>query len=868
MFFNLPEYKKPWKLRIFLLNHKGRISADLTAMAFNKDFREVFNDINEFSFTIPFKIVLDFQIKSVFNPNIKKISKKNRIKVAWIDEEEQKVMREEEFIITKKNKIYGDVNGLKIDCKGSGYELKTKRIISYEVISYNCSSLLEDCLKGTGWTIGYVNPEFDTMYRSFNITSKSRLEHLIDIAKTFNAVIDYDTINKKINFYKYEELSTFNGFILSHENYIKSIEDSSEDEEIITRLHVTGKDNIGINGVNPNGQSYIDDFSYFYDEMSDSLRDKLLVYNQKFENNSLKLSNYLTLKKNEQEKLTEKQTKLHVKETELSVILDNIIIAEQNGNVSPSLIEERKEKQNEIKSINSDISELKTNIQNIENAINEFTNSLRYENFLNEEDLSELVNFIFEDEWTNESIIDENDLLKEGRKYLNENSAPKINITTEIINFFEVPSEWHNWTRFKKGDLILIEVNELGTKVRARIQELLYGETTINVVISNVESTIKDTLTRISNKLLAGDNLNKTYNFSKVGIQKVITNFNNRNDRIPDVPSVVFGTDLKHSLNDDGTVNLNVSWIFPNHEVTGNPAHNIDGFEIKLYSSTSGDEYIFGSTVANEEVFVVPYQIRTIALNSKVANKFHTIGIRAYRQVDPDINSNRVIYSSYVNVANTPYRPVEEIAIKANLTGNINGNVEGTLNGTRYLVSNEEPIDPTPNMVWKDTSGQYPVEKVYIEDKGGFVTTAASNSSSLNGYTEKDFITVEKLNKPNGIPTLDDTGNIPSSQLSNTSFTKTGHYVGDNIKGKYIDIGFMPDSVKIYTTNINDNGLFIPSIEGGFLYGDKQGVLIGLDGSPTSIYGQIHNSGFKTGNDNNTYGNKSGIIYYWEAIKN
>lgn len=39
--------------------------------------------------------------------------------------------------------------------------------------------------------------------------------------------------------------------------------DTRSMDDVVTRLHVTGKDGIVINSVNPTGQGYLDDFSFF-----------------------------------------------------------------------------------------------------------------------------------------------------------------------------------------------------------------------------------------------------------------------------------------------------------------------------------------------------------------------------------------------------------------------------------------------------------------------------------------------------------------------------------------------------------------------------------------------------------------------------
>ncbi|MEK4907324.1 DUF7359 domain-containing protein [Niallia sp. FSL M8-0099] len=906
--------KKPRKIRLFLLNARGRILSELKD-SYNKQQIIRFNDINELSFTVPY--IVEIENNYMRNPIIKKFKKKNRIRAVIYNEKHEEIHREE-FVVKSKSKSLNDsTNEMNVTCMGRGYELSRFKMRGYEVVSYNCEKVTKDALTGTGWRVSYINPEFNKMYRSFEVSVKSVLEFIIEIAKTFKAKLVYDTNNKTISFYKEEELSKFKGFVLSYENYIQSLDESEDNDEIITRLYVSGADNLTINGVNPTGQSYIDDFSYFYDDMSDSLYNALLLYNDKFEKNKSTLKDLLANKKSKQEELTTLQNKLATLNTELTIIKDNIEIAKRNNESTTNLINQRNAKQLEVNNQKSLISNVNSQINTLNKAIKAITNSLSYQANLNEEQLEELEEYIYYEEWSDSNIDEEQTLYEEGLKYLKENNSPSTNIRTQIVNFFAIVEEQHNWDRFNVGDIIRVECEPVDSYVNATLTEFTidYESESLDVVISDANKVKpKNDMEKLKKKFTESDQVKNTYYFSRPEINKSVLAFNSRSERnSTEVLSPIFmgsndseagmfsllslediddsSNDIAHTLNDDGTVDLTVNWEYEDD------LSQIDGFEIFLYSSHLSDDYQFGSTIASEDVKVVDSNKRVLSFKGKSANKYHTFGIRAYRYVDSDINATGRLYSDIVNFPSSPYLPMEQVSMKGNLTGALDGKV----NGTTFINSKEEPIDAeVEKTVWIDPA----TKQIKLKDKNNWVTTSSGDSSSLggfnpnienkpltipvrdelgvihadidgdaktlNGMSQDEFIFTSEQGVPNGVASLDENGNVPTSNLGNASKFISGFYIGDGTMSRLMELPFSPTLVKIYTTIMNDASLLLPSKDGGFLM-SVNGInpyLSGINNSLTLEYGQLTDNGFTTGSDTNTYGNKLDVSYFYEAFYN
>ena len=78
------------------------------------------------------------------------------------------------------------------------------------------------------------------------------------------------------------------------------------------------------------------------------------------------------------------------------------------------------------------------------------------------------------------------------------------------------------------------------------------------------------------------------------------------------------------------------------------------------------------------------------------ADLYYTFGVRAYRQVDPDINAARVIQTSIVKpslAAENPYRPSASVAFAGDVTGTVNGIAAANVNVWNAVTGTGKPAD-------------------------------------------------------------------------------------------------------------------------------------------------------------------------------
>lgn len=263
--------KKVIKYELFLCKPNKDIIAKMNE-AYGVNFGSKLGSLNELNFKLP--IFMDKKHRLVRNLNADIIKGRYLVKLVLGNYEEY-------FIINQIDKVGNKEEAIEIKTLSLGYELNDKIIRGYKASvdseiansrPKNAVELLNDMLQETIWKIGYVDSEFELKYRSFEVSSSTVLETVIDIAETFNALIVWDTINRKINFYKPDNVGIDRGFKIKYGKYLESLNQEDNSEEIITRLSMFGKEDISIHALNPTGTSYIEDLTYFlfpYSEVKD-----------------------------------------------------------------------------------------------------------------------------------------------------------------------------------------------------------------------------------------------------------------------------------------------------------------------------------------------------------------------------------------------------------------------------------------------------------------------------------------------------------------------------------------------------------------------------------------------------------------------
>lgn len=301
--------------------------------------KQTFNlgGLNELSFTLPYDIEDKIEHEIIRNTYIDNVLERYLLKVVLGEEVEWYVISEisDDMDETKEVKT--------IRANSLGFELSDKLIQNYNVTSYSLWQLANETLDKTLWTVGDIDSSFEGKFRSFDVPEASALDFINQVANTFGALIEYDTVNRKIHFRK--DIGKKQPLIVGYGKYMKTLGKNSKDE-MVTRLYVKGKDGLSINRVNPAGASYLEDFSYFLfpferDEygnvlkhsryMSDSLCNAILDYNDLIKSKEGVFASLLERQEEVQKQLTQKNNEMFTLETQLKSILIGLDVQRAHG---------------------------------------------------------------------------------------------------------------------------------------------------------------------------------------------------------------------------------------------------------------------------------------------------------------------------------------------------------------------------------------------------------------------------------------------------------------------------------------------------------------------------------------------------------
>lgn len=534
---------KPQKISIFLCKPNKQILAKLNE-AYNVNLTLKLGNINELTFDLPYEIDLQHELQR--NAYIDKIRERYLLKVIYNE------CHEEFFIINEISELV-DANS---ECKNIhafslGYELADKQLKDYTCTSYNASQVLADALSKTIWSVGYIDADLDLKYRSFEVSTKTILDFVFEIAETFKALILWDTTNRKINFYQPEDIGQNKGLKIKYGKYLNSLDKKIYTDEMVTRLIVLGKDGLSIQRINPPGTNYIEDFSYFmypYEEnqdgnainpsyyMSNELCHAIISYNQLIAAKKGGFENLISQKSAYEETLTSLNNELLDLQAELNEILDDIDIAQALGKdistyipdgYTVSLEVAKDNKQAEVTAKHSEIADVKSSLSSVDNEISHLRNVIAAENNFTPEQLKERNQFIIEKEWSDDNYTDDEELYKDALKVFEDLRTPQTVIEIDIVNFLEILEEQRNWDKLKLGDIITIQYEKLNIDIQAKISEVVFDceNSTVKITITNIKD-LKTNEDKLLNMLYQAVSTSTTVDMNKFKWNETVDSMN------------------------------------------------------------------------------------------------------------------------------------------------------------------------------------------------------------------------------------------------------------------------------------------------------------------------------------------------------
>ncbi|MCE5220059.1 MAG: right-handed parallel beta-helix repeat-containing protein [Clostridium sp.] len=395
-------------------------------------------------------------------------------------------------------------------------------------------------------------------------------------------------------------------------------------------------------------------------------------------------------------------------------------------------------KETQITNKNLELEAIETEITNLDTAITNLKNVVSRENNFTQDELIELTPFIIEETWSNDNYDNEIDLYEAGIDEFQLRNEIKTEIKISIENFLQCVECQFDWDKLNLADTVTIRHDNFNLNAKAIITQVEFNYETgdVDLVISNIYKVLTEE-EKIGLKLYQSMETTEQLNKNKINWNDVATNFNVRNDRISTLPAnpiiAVDGTAIDHTLNTDGSCDIGFRWSFNPQKLDTNInlEYNIDGFIVYIRSLSINEPYIFGSSVAKEQIYNIKLDKRSYVIYGVSVDKYYTFGIQAYRKVDKDINSEGVLYSDIVkSVVSTenPYHPADEPVFLGKIDD------EATI-GNSQVSTVIQDIENSKNLLNDIVSDSRftPNEKQLIKKEWDIITSEKSTMDSQAG---------------------------------------------------------------------------------------------------------------------------------------
>lgn len=756
----------------------------------------------------------------------------------------------------------------KVSCKSLEYELVSKKISIYggtvklyDLISPD-GTLLDDILKNApNWSVGSVDTSLLTKYRTFDINGSTIYGFLSsDVSSAFECIFVYDTVNRTVSAVSYSNATSSSDIFLSFDNLVSEANINEKTDEITTCISVYGGGELNIRGVNPLGTDKIYDFSYYSntDWMSQGLVTAIGLWEDVVSTNEISYSSNLLLLKTYNSEMILLESTLSQLNSEYLAIEGVQKVRIQQGIPYSDINLQLVAKQAEIDSQETLIANKQLQINSVNLILQGITQTVSFENNFTPSQLLELNNFIFENTYQNENIIQtdtmtlvevqdaQEDLYQQSKVVLSRISQPRYEIDFQAVNYLEV-QEFDEFT----------EQTELGVVVNVELEG----------------SQIETVLLEIS---MSFDN---PTDFSMTFSNRL------RLDGGDFVYSDLYGQTVKTG----SKVSFdNMKWSNWENEYK----NDVTSF-ITSSLNTANNTIINNS---NQEILINRNGLRGRTLNSETGNYestqvWLTSSVLAFS--DDSFQTSKLALGSVDTPAGTKFGLVAEVLIGNIIAGNtltisndsnnfILDESGATLNNAKFSVSTTNTkivIDPTAtnsfiiqkneggtfvNKFWVDNTGNVNFSGNLSGASGSFTGSISANSGSLGGWTINstgisdsygNYINSNGNIKLGGLTisgsTATFTGNIYAdklvgavsySQLTDIPATKitSGTMSGSRVYGG--TIGF-PGGASIYSTGstfeiISDGTTSISSSAGASI---SAGGTINLSGgSRTDVYNNLN----------------------------
>lgn len=397
------------------------------------------------------------------------------------------------------------------------------------------------------WTIGEVDASVAEKYRTFEDidTSTNCLTFLLqNIQDAYECIVVFDNINRVINVYSQDNYVRETEIHITKEDMINSIDITENADDLYTAITVLGNDNVTISAINPIGTNTLYDFSYYYDWMTDGLRDKVRTWQAAVEAElpsyyDLNLLYYQTMSEAVDLELEIEKYDIQItmytrcrnniiadsSSSEKTVNSYNKVIVENGGTaitIHPEIADTLSCIDNLIaeceslqENVRSNLTKTEVSCEAYRSNIEQIRNTLSIMFYFTEEEYTELCHYIYEGSYTDDYVII-TDIMTYEEKFeqmktlydrahsqLMRISKPTQEFSVDVENFIFI-KEFERWSeQLETGCLINVElgVNDIAS--------LFLSNMTINYDDHTLKMTFGNRFNKFDTKSLFNDVLGK-----------------------------------------------------------------------------------------------------------------------------------------------------------------------------------------------------------------------------------------------------------------------------------------------------------------------------------------------------------------------
>ncbi|MCM3387349.1 phage tail protein [Ureibacillus chungkukjangi] len=786
---------------------------------YNENLATKENALHELSFTIPVEVERNHEL--VENPLLEKLKGHYLVEMFWNNKTEY-------FLLTNSSgSLSNDGVEKTFTLYSYAHKLAKKPVRNYTPEQpQNLTKYVTDFLSETSWSVGSVDVDFDMKYRSFEVSTSSVLQCLFDIAEKFDAMIEFNTVTKRVEFYKVDR-GMNRGLRFKEGIYLESFDVQYDFDTIVTRLECYGQDGLEFRSLSPVGSNYIQDFSWYMypfecdenynviqrsNHMSNELCIALTKYNKLLSDNDGTFNDLVELRTNLQAQLTVLNEDMNTLTNDLKVLHNELdVINSTYGDTATSredyqtCIANINSKQNEINNKQIEIDNKQSEIDTVDSDFTNLRTLLSTENNFTADELLELDDFDYVEEYTNDSITNEEDLLEESLRAFEELKSPTVSLSIGLTNFLNSIENDSNRNKLILGDTVRFKSEKLKVELTSRISEINYnfGNNDVSVTITNAKDS-NDEYSRVEKMIYGSATTSNTVNMDKFKWNKAVT----QSDDVSKILNNTFDATLQGIK---GGVNSNIFFnergmfsediAAPNNMLVingGQLAISDDGLQsVKVAINKDGvfADKLVGRMILGNKLHIED-DLGIVKIESGTAtfyNDSEKVTAQLGKYVNPD-DPSTFKYGLYI--------PDGSIDIRTN-TDSLKG-IQFDINGLRSYNNNGVKTVDIDSATGKLTIlGSFELKTSTLNNRG--ITFDGNGISAHNASGTRTFYVDTNGNLTASSVNLTGTINATGGTISG-NMTVTGSFSGGSIYGASITGGSITSNTKITVTTDLDVG--------------------------------------------------------------